>query len=526
MTRRNTVEFYEGARFHEQRYREFGRRLAHMGDWCAKGSTIPVERYDEARRRIAEAGTRIAEIYKATPVILVPAATGPAPRGLASTGDSRMNSPWTALGTPAITIPMPVGDALPLGLQLTAAHGQDARVIRTAVRLHADTERGEAMTRKTLAVLLVVFAATVGDDRAAVRGSRRSRWIRRGRRFPTTGSSARSSSVSIDAQDHVWVLQRPGTLDAGREAERRAAAARVRCRRQLRSGVGRTRARATSGRTPSMASTSIRKDSSGSAATATNDHQILKFTKAGKFVMQIGRAGQEHGERRHAEPQSAGRRVRPREDERAVRRRRLRQSPRHRVRRRHRRVQADVGRVRQRADGRRAEPAQSRRRRRRGASQFVQPVHAARVSKDGLVYVSDRGGKRVQVFTLDGTYVTQVFIGRECKAPDCGNGTTAASTAFSPDPEQRFLYVGNRSQAKVMVFDRKTLALLDCVRALGIGARRIRHAASHGRRFEGQSLRHRSHAAQAREPAHPEVRLRRHAGAGVRRAERRSRTWP
>jgi len=132
----NTVEFYEGARFHEQRYREFGTRLAHMGELVREGLTIPVERYDAARRRIAEARNRVAEIYKATPVILVPAATGPAPRGLALTGDSRMNSPWTALGTPAITIPMPVGDALPLGLQLTAAHGQDARAIRTAVRMH------------------------------------------------------------------------------------------------------------------------------------------------------------------------------------------------------------------------------------------------------------------------------------------------------------------------------------------------------------------------------------------------------
>jgi Asp-tRNA(Asn)/Glu-tRNA(Gln) amidotransferase A subunit family amidase len=133
----NTVEFYEGARFHEQRYREYGARLAHMGELVREGLTIPVDRYDEARRRIAQARLRIAEIYKATPVILAPAATGPAPRGLALTGDSRMNSPWTALGTPAITIPMPVGGALPLGLQLTAGHGQDARVIRTAVRLHA-----------------------------------------------------------------------------------------------------------------------------------------------------------------------------------------------------------------------------------------------------------------------------------------------------------------------------------------------------------------------------------------------------
>ena len=88
-------------------------------------------------------------------------------------------------------------------------------------------------------------------------------------------------------------------------------------------------------------------------------------------------------------------------------------------------------------------------------------MHAVKVSTDGLVYVGDRGGRRVQVFTVDGKYVSQVFIGRECHAPDCGNGTTAAGIAFSPDAEQRFLYVANRSQAQVMVFNRKTLEFLD-----------------------------------------------------------------
>jgi Asp-tRNA(Asn)/Glu-tRNA(Gln) amidotransferase A subunit family amidase len=129
------VMFYEGARFHEQRYKEYGARMADMGDLVREGLQIPVERYDEARKYIAECRLKVAEMHKATPVILVPAATGPAPSGLSSTGDSRMNAPWTALGTPAITIPMPVGGALPLGLQLTAAHGEDARVIRTALRL-------------------------------------------------------------------------------------------------------------------------------------------------------------------------------------------------------------------------------------------------------------------------------------------------------------------------------------------------------------------------------------------------------
>jgi Asp-tRNA(Asn)/Glu-tRNA(Gln) amidotransferase A subunit family amidase len=132
----NTIQFYEGARFHEQRYREHGQRLAHLGELVREGLTISAQRYDEAKGRIAEARAEVAEIYESTPVVLVPAATGPAPPGLALTGDARMNSPWTALGTPAITVPMPVGSALPLGLQLTAAHGQDARVIRTAVRVH------------------------------------------------------------------------------------------------------------------------------------------------------------------------------------------------------------------------------------------------------------------------------------------------------------------------------------------------------------------------------------------------------
>jgi Asp-tRNA(Asn)/Glu-tRNA(Gln) amidotransferase A subunit family amidase len=131
-----TVMAYEGARFHQSRFNEHGSRLADLVDLVHEGLTIPAETYDEAKRYIAECRTSVATMYHATPVILVPAATGPAPVSLASTGDPRMNSPWTALGTPAISIPMTVSSGLPLGLQLTAAHGEDATVIRTAARLH------------------------------------------------------------------------------------------------------------------------------------------------------------------------------------------------------------------------------------------------------------------------------------------------------------------------------------------------------------------------------------------------------
>jgi Asp-tRNA(Asn)/Glu-tRNA(Gln) amidotransferase A subunit family amidase len=80
---------------------------------------------------------QVSELFKVTPVILTPAAVGPAPLGLSSTGDPRMNAPWTALGTPAISVPMPVPNGLPLGLQLSAEHGKEARLLRTAVRLQS-----------------------------------------------------------------------------------------------------------------------------------------------------------------------------------------------------------------------------------------------------------------------------------------------------------------------------------------------------------------------------------------------------
>lgn len=64
--------------------------------------------------------------------ILGPAAPGPAPEGLATTGDPVFCSLWTFLGTPALTLPLFSDGPLPMGLQLVGARGDDARLLRTA----------------------------------------------------------------------------------------------------------------------------------------------------------------------------------------------------------------------------------------------------------------------------------------------------------------------------------------------------------------------------------------------------------
>jgi Asp-tRNA(Asn)/Glu-tRNA(Gln) amidotransferase A subunit family amidase len=131
------VMAYEAARFHRSRYEEYGDRLAHLADLVREGLKTGEDRYQEARAEITTSQARMSEVYKTVSLILVPAATGPAPFSLASTGDPRMNAPWTALGTPAVSIPLATGDGLPLGLQLTADRGDDRRLLRVAVHVGA-----------------------------------------------------------------------------------------------------------------------------------------------------------------------------------------------------------------------------------------------------------------------------------------------------------------------------------------------------------------------------------------------------
>jgi Asp-tRNA(Asn)/Glu-tRNA(Gln) amidotransferase A subunit family amidase len=75
----------------------------------------------------------LAEIFERCDAILCPAATGPAPQGLASTGDAIFNGLWTLVGAPAVTLPLFEADGgLPMGVQLIGRRGDDGRLLRTA----------------------------------------------------------------------------------------------------------------------------------------------------------------------------------------------------------------------------------------------------------------------------------------------------------------------------------------------------------------------------------------------------------
>jgi len=90
-----------------------------------------------------------------------------------------------------------------------------------------------------------------------------------------------------------------------------------------------------------------------------------------------------------------------------------------------------------------------------GPTQF-NTVHGIRISNDGLVYVGDRVNNRIQVFTPEGKFVKEGFIERKTSTPE----GTAFDVAFSADKGQQFLYVSDGSNKKVQILNRETLEVV------------------------------------------------------------------
>lgn len=82
-------------------------------------------------------------------------------------------------------------------------------------------------------------------------------------------------------------------------------------------------------------------------------------------------------------------------------------------------------------------------------------VHAVRISRDDLVYVCDRTNDRIQVFRKDGTFVKEAFVARET----LGSGSVW-DIAFSSDPAQTYLLVPDGTNQQIWVLLRETLEVV------------------------------------------------------------------
>jgi DNA-binding beta-propeller fold protein YncE len=89
------------------------------------------------------------------------------------------------------------------------------------------------------------------------------------------------------------------------------------------------------------------------------------------------------------------------------------------------------------------------------AQQFRNPVHCAQLSNDNLLYVCDRSNDRIQVFTPEGKFVKEVIIAKNTR----GDGSVW-DIAFSKDPQQKYIYLADGANEKVYIIQRDTMEIL------------------------------------------------------------------
>jgi lactonase family protein with 7-bladed beta-propeller len=182
------------------------------------------------------------------------------------------------------------------------------------------------------------------------------------------------------------------------------------------------------------------------AGNGKKDGQLLKFTMEGKFVLQIGKAGEGHDSNatdRLGSPADVAVDVAAREvfaaDGYANRRVAV--------------FDSETGAYKRHwgAYGKRPDDAKmpAYDPDKPPSQQFGNPVHCIRRDRDGLIYVCDRTNDRMQVFRPDGTFVSEHVFEKRTR----GTGSVY-DLVFSPDREQKFIYMIDGMNGEVRIVDR------------------------------------------------------------------------
>jgi hypothetical protein len=256
------------------------------------------------------------------------------------------------------------------------------------------------------------------------------------------------SSVTVDGRDHVFIIHRPRTVPAERRANAAPAVLEFDSSGRLLHawggpGSGYEWPEREHGIYADGTSAVWVSGNNGYSAPGTppppgkSDDMLLKFTPAGKFVLQIGHSGRSAGDSDHDNVKQAADMV---------------------VVRSANEIFVADGYGNHRVAVFDSNNGKFKRTWGANGGTPFNIVHSIRVSNDGLVYVADRGNKRVQVFTTAGDFKQQVMIGAGTPAMQ-----TAAGLAFSADPAQQFLYVADLGNNHIVILDRKTLEQLGTV---------------------------------------------------------------
>lgn len=278
------------------------------------------------------------------------------------------------------------------------------------------------------------------------------------------------SGTAVDRQDHIWVLHRPRTLD---EHDRYGELKKADCCATAPAVLEFDQAGNLVQSWGGPANSTTQKGAAGEVyewpdvehgiyvdhndnvwitGSGDKDAHILKFTRTGKFLLQIGHKGKSSGSNDTENMgRPAGVMVHPATNEIFVA-----------DGYGNRRVvvyDAATGAYKRHwgAYGKRPDDSAPRARVYEGAgSPQFNLVHGLHISNDGLVYVGDRVNNRMQVFRLDGTFVKELYIER----PTSGAEGTAFDAVFSPDKEQKYLYVPDGTNKKVHIIDRQNMEIL------------------------------------------------------------------
>jgi len=275
--------------------------------------------------------------------------------------------------------------------------------------------------------------------------------------LPNDWIMGQAAGVAVDAQDHIWVIQRPRTLTDDEKALTLNPPPSKCCRPapavmefdgegnlvQAWGGPG-------EGYDWPQNEHGISIDAAGFVwigGNGDNDGQYLKFTRAGKFVLQIGKSGAQTNSNdvtRLGRPADAE--VDPETNEVYIADGYFN----------HRVIvfDANTGAYKRHWGAYGKKPTDEKLPYSPAAApspQFGNPVHCVKIAKDGLVYICDRANDRIQVFRKDGTFVKEFIIEKNTL-----RSGSVWDLDFWIDPKQTYLLNADGSNNEVRTLRRET----------------------------------------------------------------------